>query len=138
MPEDQKQERISTLEEEIQEFEQKLEEKKKELAEKGETGKEEKEVFREVLKEHIRAAQQPTQSVTPPSKPAVSIDDDIKKREEREAEVRELIEIAMTKTIQEAVRIAERTTPYLLDELHDRLADDYYEKLVALRKVKQF
>lgn len=137
MPEDQKQERISTPEEEIQELEEKLEEKKKELAKKGEAEKEEKEVFREVLKEHISAVQQPTQSVTPTLKPAAPTDD-IKKREEREAEIRELIEIALTKTIQEAVRIAERTTPYLLDELHDHLADDYYDKLIALRKIKQF
>ena len=54
----------------------------------------------------------------------------------REEDTRALIEIALTKGIAEAVKIAERDSPYMLDELHDHLADDYYEKLVALRKLK--
>jgi len=47
-----------------------------------------------------------------------------------------LVEVALTRTIHEAVKVAESATPYLLDELHDHLVDDYYEKLVALRKIK--
>jgi len=134
MAEDQKQEKIITPEEEILELERKLEEKKKELIEKGEARREEKEVFREVLKEHIREIQPapPVISLAKPAAPA----DDTKKNEEREEQIRGLIEIALAKTIQEAVRMAERMTPYLLDELHDRLVDDFYEKLVVLRKIK--
>ena len=60
----------------------------------------------------------------------------LKKLEELEKQVRELVAIALQRSIQHAVKAAERETPYLLDELHDHLVDDYYEKLVALRKIK--
>ena len=130
-------------EEEIRELERKLEEKKKEFAEKGEAARPEKEVFREVLKEHIqqgKLSSLPPSDVssTTPSRDQKQKVDEATTKELREAEVRALIEIALTRTIQDAVRMAERATPYLLDELHDRLADDYYEKLIALRKIKQF
>ena len=135
------QEKSNTPEEEIRELEQKLEQKKQELA--GQSMPE-KEVFREVIREKIEAVKPaaPSTSSHPaggpmPTNLATQKADDQKKKEEREADVRALIEIAMTRGIESAVKYAEAESPYLLDELHDHLIDDYYEKLIALRKLKQ-
>lgn len=148
MPQDsQKEKGSASPEEEILELERRLEEKKRKLAEGGAPPKEEKEVLREVLREHVEEArpQAPGEapSVSAPSVTHVLADDlkkkadEVKKKELREEQVRELIEFALTRTIQDAVKVAERATPWLLDELHDHLIDDYYEKLVQLRKLKR-
>ncbi len=123
----------------MQALEQKLADKKKELQERGEKIPEERDIFREILREHIQKSRIPIQ--TPPvSVPALPTHlqkpgEDLKKKEEREEQVKYLIELALTRTIQDAIKVAEAATPFLLDELHDHLADDYYEKLVALRKI---
>lgn len=134
-------------EDEIRELERKIAEKKREAAEKlvldrdrgKETKPEEKEMLREVLKERIEALKQPPVSPQPliptPLPPAGKPADGIV--HPREEDTRALIEIALVKGIAEAVKIAERDSPYLLDELHDHLADDFYEKLVQLRKLKR-
>lgn len=148
MPQDSQKERgVVSPEEEILELERKLEEKKRELAERGAPPAEEREVFREVLREHVEEArpQAPGEApaISAPSVTHVLADDlkkkadEIKKKELREEQVRELIEFALTRTINDAVKVAERATPWLLDELHDHLVDDYYEKLVQLRKLKR-
>lgn len=137
------QEQFSSPEEEIKALEQKLEAKKKELQDQG-TAREEKEVFREVLKEHVEQARPPSELAAPsaisPAKPLPSDlqkhADELKEKEKREEQVQKLIELALARGIGDAVKIAESATPWLLDELHDHLADDYYEKLVALRKIK--
>jgi len=111
MAEDIKKESRGSPEEEIRELEMKLEEKKRELREGGASLPEEKELFRGVLREH---------------------------GEEQEEEIRRLVEVALTKGIREAVKIAQAESPYILDELHDHLVDDYYDKLVALRMIQEF
>lgn len=147
MPQDSQKERgVVSPEEEILELERKLEEKKRELVEQGVPPSEEKEVFREVLREHVGEArpQAPSEgsTISAPSTTHILADDlkkkadDVKKKELREEQVRELIEFALTRTINDAVKVAEQATPWLLDELHDHLVDDYYEKLVQLRKLK--
>jgi len=148
MAEDSLPEKSISPEEEVRALELKLQEKKRELAEKGVEFPHEKEVLREVLKTHIeqsRTGQEgaPLASVstpTPSSQPLTptqqQMADDLKKKEERKEQVQALIEYALTRTIEQAVKIAENATPWLLDELHDHLVDDYYEKLVALRKIK--
>lgn len=134
--------------EEIQKLEQQLEEKKRAFAETGVAAPEEKELFREVLKEHIetlRPSTSPTaptvQILLPPASvpPATIAHDteaDVKKQEARETIVRTLVEKAMTGTIEDAVTEAQKISPYMLDELHDHLVDDMYDRLVALRKIK--
>ena len=128
-----------TPEEEIKELERRLEEKKRALAESGAELPHEKEVFRDVLKEHISDVRSVGGEVVVPATPPVSTsrDDDVKKmKEDLKEDVRMLVEIAMTKSIGEAIRVAQRAgSPYLLDELHDHLVDDYYDKLVSLRKI---
>lgn len=144
----QSQENRLSPEEEIRELERRLEEKKRLLTESGKEIPHEKEVFREVLKEHIESVKPSAKDgefgITPVAgvAPGLPTDlqsraDDLKKKEEREEHVRELIEIAMTHSIESAVKVAQEATPYLLDELHDHLVDDFYEKLVALRKIKE-
>lgn len=123
-------------------LEQKLDAKKRELREQG-ARVPEKDAFREILKEHIdksrSSPQLPVgQSPTPPPLPAdlQKPARDLKKKEEREAQVKQLIELALTRNIRDAVKIAESATPWILDELHDHLVDDFYSKLLALRKLK--
>ena len=138
-------------EDEIKELERKLQEKKQQLSEnlQSEALPPEKEVFKEVLQKHIeeeRVALAPAESPATGSAPAVThiLSDDtqakadeVKKKETREEQVKGLVEIALTKSIRDAVKVAHGFNPYLLDELHDHLADDYYDKLLALRKIEK-
>ena len=130
-------ERYETPEDEIRALEQKLEAKKRELAEKGAELPHEKEMFRDVLREHVEELKAPLPSyfVPPPSDDSAKKTDDKLKQDEREEHIRQLIELALTSTIEKAVRWAEAESPYILDELHDHLIDDYYDKLIALRKI---
>lgn len=132
-------------EEEIKELERKLEERKRELAGKGEVIPEEKEILREALKKHIEEVRPPVlpePAAAPPAAHKLVDDlqkkaDDLKAEEKREEQVRALVEIALTRSLGDAVKVAREATPYLLDEFHDHLVDDYYEKLVQLRKLKE-
>ncbi len=131
-----------TLPEEIRELEHLLEEKKRFLAEKGEE-REPREVFREIFREKYPL---PTEEkIAPPQVGALPQppfgttqkreDDAVKK--ERKEEIAALIEISFEKGVRQAVNIAKRTSPWLLDELHDRLIDEYYQKLVQSREVSE-
>ena len=134
-----------SAEEEIRALEQKLEEKKRALAEAGASPQEEKEIFREVVREHVAesVAEQgaPAATASILSAPSMSAAQkpayDKATIDAREKKIVALVEYAMTHTIEAAVRAAEAESPYLVDELHDRLADHYYEKLVQLRKLEQ-
>lgn len=134
-------------EEEIRELERRLEEKKQELAGRGEAVGEggEKEVFKEVLREHIEGIIS-EKSAVPAGVPGVihrftttkgRTARQIQDEEEREEKARMLVEIALTKGIHAAARTAQKESSYMLDELHDHLIDDYYDKLIALRKIKE-
>lgn len=136
MPEEQNNQNPS-LREEIRDLERALIEKRRALSEGGED-REEKEVFREVFKERYAAPSEENVS-SQPAPPALmpaqktAADDKAKTREE---ELRALIEIAFERGITEAVRIARKTVPWLIDELHDRLIDEYYQKLQQSRQVE--
>lgn len=128
-------------EDEIRILEQQLEAKKRALEERGEAAPHEKELLREVLREHIekeRAGSEEVKrpTITPPSTGAPATTQAAKKQDARQEEIHALVEFALTKSIKEAVKIAEGDSPYLLDELHDHLVDDYYDKMVALRKIE--
>lgn len=127
-------------EEEIRQLEEKLAAKKKEIEEKGET-KHEKEVFKEVLKEHIEEIRSGPADLTTGAKPPISpsamqtaqkIKDD-----EQKQQLEQLLQIALGESLIKAVHIAEALGPYMLDLLHDTLADQYYEKLIAARRINQ-
>jgi hypothetical protein len=138
-----------TPEEEIKKLESQLEQKKREFtAREGLSSVQpqehisppvEKELFREVLKEHIESLRPPPQ--TQPTPPSILSDTqqtylDVKTQVSLDEEIKALIEKALTEGIEKAIRSAEQQTPYLLDELHDHLIDDYYEKLIQLKKIK--
>ena len=98
-------------------------------------------MFREVVREHIAESRAPVSEI--PIAPAQSaggaassIKGDDSAASAREQQLATLVEYALTHTIEAAVSRAEKETPYLIDELHDRLADKYYEKLVQLRKLE--
>ncbi len=135
-----------SAEEEIRQLEQKLQEKKRELQEHGDVPHE-KEVLREVLRTHIEELKPSMQASTlqePAGQQPVSLSDglqnqadELAKKEAREEYIKKLVEIALSKSLQAAVAEARKTSPYLLDELHDHLVDEYYEKLVQSRKLSQ-
>ncbi len=146
MAEEPQQER-SVSSKEIARLERQLEEKKRALAEQGKETPQEKEMLREVLREQAEAvksspapsAGEPLISALKPASGAVpppNAQDD-KKNQAREEQLKALVEFALSHTIERAVEKAQAESPYLLDALHDRLVDEYYEKMVALRKLKQ-
>ena len=144
MPNTSEKETRASPEAEIRELERKLAEKKQELAERGETIPHEKEVFREVLRKHIEEAKSaPAEEIKalsgrPQGIPGIGHQTTSSlKQEERDEKLRKLTETALKSTISKAVRIALSQSPYLLDELHDHLVDDYYDKLIAMRKLKK-
>ena len=120
------------LPEEIRELERLLEEKKQALAEKGEE-REPREIFREVFREKYPPPGAPKIMPSPPVPPAAGRispkEEDELRKKEREEEIAALIEISFDKGIRHAVDLARRASPWLLDELHDRLVDEYYQKL---------
>lgn len=117
-------------EQEIKELEQLLEEKKKALVERGEE-KEHKEIFKEVFQERYR--QIAGAPIPPPAVSGVAPIAPVKPppvSKEKEMELQSLIQAAFSDGLVAAVNRAKAASPWLLDELHDRLADEYYEKLV--------
>lgn len=139
-------ERLSP-EEEIKMLERKIAEKKQALTERGAEMPQEKEILREVLREHIEDLRPGLEKAGASAAPSTGSHtfsgglkkqaEDEKKREDEEAQIRALVEIALTKTVREAARAAQKSSSYLLDELHDHLVNDYYDKLVILRKIKR-
>lgn len=132
------QESLKTLEEEIAELERKLAEKKSAVSH-TET-QPEKELFREVLREHVEQVKDMSSSM-PPVSPrdnavmaAPSAYDGTE--EAHRDQVDALVEIAVTKGIAHAVDTARQTGNFhLLDDFHDALADDYYEAVVNSRAI---
>ena len=127
------------INQEIKWLEEQLEAKKRALAE-GESskeGKKEKEIVRDILEEA-----QSQNLLPPPPVPTISDDDAQKaasdlKEKEHEVVINELIATAFSKGIAFAMKVANSLrNPHILDEFHDTLADKYYEKLLAARKVK--
>ena len=125
-------------EEEIRQLEERLAVKKKELEEKGEI-KHEKEVFKEILKEHMEEIRPSPANLLSGTKPAIS-DSAIQtakkmKDDEEKNQLEQLLQIALGQSLTKAVHIAQALGPYMLDLLHDTLVDKYYDKLIAARKI---
>lgn len=126
------------LPEEIKELEQMLEEKKRALAERGEE-REHKEVFREAFKEKYSGefkVAPPAPLPPPPRSPTAKLQDSAA-RSRREEEIQTLIRVSFEKGVRAAADIAKRENPWLLDELHDRLIDEYYQKLIQSKQISE-
>lgn len=111
------------------------EEKKRLLGTEG-LSREMRGVFKEAFREHV------SEKIgdLAPSSAAVTAadDDDALDRQAGKAtktELESLISTALEKGVYQAVRKAARETPYLIDALHDELADHYYDKLIAAGKL---
>jgi hypothetical protein len=128
------------IEEEIKMLEQKLAEKKREAGIEAPEPKKERELFREVVREHaaeVAPSTVPGPSVSPTiGTPQASAPVSEQEKQERENTMTKLIETALTHGIMHALKSPEAENFYYVDELHDRLADEYYDKLVQLRKIK--
>ena len=90
---------------------------------------ESREVFREAFRE--TAGEKVTSTVPTTSAPASVTPVSNSSAAKGDPHVQTLVDIALEKGIVAAVRKAEAETPYLIDALHDELADHYYEKLIA-------
>ena len=130
----QKIEKIPKINKEILELEKKLAEKKQELTERKEGEKTEKDIIREIVKEKIQQTAISSPSAIPQqiAKKAKEIESEPKERQ-----IQLLVNLAFEKGIVQAVEVAKGlNNPYLLDELHDVLVDEYYNKLVEQGKLK--
>ena len=126
-------------------LERKLAERRQQLQGEGAPEVNEKELLREVLKKHIEelrsiqpapTPQSPTTPLPqPPVAPLSAVPTNAPVDDARNETLRELVGIALTKSVSDAVARAAETSPYLLDELHDHLVDDYYDKLIQLKKI---
>ena len=122
---------VSSPEKEIKELEKLIQKKREALKERRET-KEDREIFKDAFRERygdkFQISKETVISETSPNQP-IPIDESLR-QEQRERRVNNLIQIAFQEGIEKAVKEARKSSPWLLDELHDRLIDEYYQKLV--------
>jgi len=118
---------------EIADLEAKLAAKKQEMLSAG-IEKPEQHVFKEVLRDHAFTSE--ATGISAPSTSSTSAPAR-QPSDHDEATIAPIIAHAFTKGISSAVAEARKLgDPYLIDLLHDRLADEYYQRLVAARKVR--
>ena len=122
---------------EIADLEAKLAAKKLELASSG-TESSEKTIFKQVVKEHAGGESfQPSMPVHAATAPAAATTA-VAVTPAVTAKLNTFIAHAFTKGIADAIKEAKKTNDaYFVDLLHDRLADEYYQKLIQARKINQ-
>lgn len=123
-------------EEEVLELERKLVEKKAELAKER---KVETEPFkeREPVKETERAMEE---VVPPPASPSAKVQQQVKslKQVDRANQIKVLSELAFQKGLDFAIEVAKGLdNAYVLDEFHDTLVDELYQRLIEQGKLKK-
>lgn len=136
--EPQKIEKTPKVHEEIIELEKKLAEKKRELREKEGVEKHEKEIIKEIIREKIE--QPETFGPKPSMAPLPQVAKKAKEIEEepRERQIQLLVDLAFEKGVSHAIDVARSlNSPYLLDEFHDTLVDELYNKLVEQGKLEK-
>lgn len=136
--EPQKIEKTPKVHEEIIELEKKLAEKKKELREKEGIEKHEKEIIKEIIREKIE--QPETFGPKPSTAPLPQVVKKAKEIEEepKERQIQLLVDLAFEKGVSHAIDVARSlNSPYLLDEFHDTLVDELYNKLVEQGKLEK-
>jgi hypothetical protein len=137
-----------TLEQEIAQIERDLASKREALEKQRQTGAipevpHEKETLREIIGEKIAPPETPIPSQSepqtfqppsslPPVEPPSYLSEELKEK------VQELVNIAFSKTIDEAVKQARATNnAALIDAFHDALVDELYNYLVERGKLKR-
>ncbi len=128
------------LEQELVKLEQEYAQKRAEIESREQTGEvqeapPEKETVREVVREQIDAAPTPA----PPAQAAPPSDDTLSyQRQDLQAHVQELINLAFEKSIKEAIDKVKAThNPALIDAFHDALVDNLYNELVERGQIKE-
>lgn len=130
-------ENINAFQAEIKELEAKLEAKKREMAVSG-TETPEAHMFKAVVREHAEQATPAIDTTAPmATQPSTSASaGSLTPTDEQKLD--ELVTHAFTKGIPSAIAEARKINiPFLVDMLHDRLADEYYQKLLEARKLNQ-
>lgn len=91
-----------------------------------------KEILKEAVSERIATAQPAINQQQAAAQTAQKLKDQPKDRQ-----IQLLTELAFEKGVVEAVEVAKNLdNPYLLDEFHDALIDEFYKKLVEQGKLK--
>ena len=130
-----------TSHQEIAELERLLAEKKQALAVEGKVSPE-WDIFRETFRETHGESFLPQAFTPPPTSVPPLPPDEVAKHtsalasQKREEQIESLIALAFSKGVAAATAVARHATPWLMDELHDRLADHYYQHLLTSRKLK--
>lgn len=131
---------IQGIHDEIADLERKLEEKKRLASESGTEARHEKEVLKDVIKEHINEKRAQILKDLEQSKvrDVTAQENAIRLKEmAEEKQLEELINIAITKSPIDAVHIAQNLhNAELVDKFHDYLTDRAYDHLVEARKLR--
>ncbi|MBI2669981.1 MAG: hypothetical protein HYX20_02480 [Candidatus Yanofskybacteria bacterium] len=134
---------INTIEQEIARIEHDLASKKAVLEQQKQSGAitempHEKETLREVVREQyappvLAPASPPVASLSPPViEPPSYLSSELKEK------VQELVNIAFTSAIADAIKQAQAThNAALIDAFHDALVDELYNYLVERRKIQK-
>ncbi len=93
---------------------------------------------KEILKETISEQTQKSQPITPIQQQAITHLGQKIKDEPKERQIQLLVNMAFEKGVVEAIEVAKSLdSPYLIDELHDILVDELYNKLVTEKKIEK-
>ncbi len=126
---------ISPLNKEILELEARLQAKKQQLIESGVPAMPEKEVFKDVFSEHAQITPITQAQSTPANtKPQAASTQAAALTPIQEQAIATLIQTAFDQGVATAIKQA-KNDPFLIDALHDRLIDEYYQKLLDARKI---
>lgn len=133
-----------SIEQEIAQLQRQLEAKKAELGQKAgqqEVLPHDKEVLREVVREKIQqhTPLQQVQGVAPAPVPAPpSATSPAYLAPELQSKVQELVNVAFTKNISDAIQQAVKSNnPALIDAFHDVLVDELYGQLLERKKLEE-
>lgn len=134
-----------TIEQEIARLEQQLQEKKSALGEQENASQEtipsDKEILHEIVGEKIQASA-PVQQTTPPDdnttvQPAPAVEPPLYLSPELKDKIQQLINLAFSKSIDEAIQEAAKTNnAALIDAFHDVIVDELYNALIERKKLE--
>lgn len=121
------------VEEIYEKFKNKRAEALKQPETKELTPEKEKEILKQAISEHVQKAK----PVSDDQQKSVAATSQQIKGEPKEQQIKLLTDLALEKGISHAIEVAKRLdNPYLLDELHDALVDELYNKLVEQGELK--
>ena len=121
------------VEEIYEKFEKKRAEALKQPETKELTPEKEKEILKEAISDHVQKAK----PVSDDQQKTIAAVTQKIKGQPQENQVKLLTDLALEKGVSHAIEVAKRLdNPYLLDELHDALVDELYNKLVEKGELK--